>query len=51
MIYWFVNVDGKWSKPYTYYPDAKNNSTKKDVKIYEVDLDALLKKNLVWKSK
>ena len=19
MIYWFVNVDGKWSKPYTYY--------------------------------
>lgn len=27
------------------------NSTKKDVKIYEVDLDALPKKNLVWKSK
>ena len=29
MIYWFVNVDGKWSKPYTYYPVAKYNSTKK----------------------
>lgn len=51
MIYQFVNVDGKWSKPYTYYPVAKYNSTKKDVKIYEVDLDALPKKNLVWKSK
>ena len=37
MIYWFVNVDGKWSKPFTYYPVAKYNSTKKDVKIYEVD--------------
>ena len=51
MIYWFVNVDGKWSKPYTYCPVAKYNSTKKDVKIYEVDLEALSKKNLVWKSK
>lgn len=30
---------------------SQNNSTKKDVKIYEVDLDALQKKNLVWKSK
>ena len=29
----------------------KYNNTKKDVKIYEVDLDALPKKNLVWKSK
>ena len=51
MIYWFVNVDEKWSKPFTYYPVAKYNSTKKDVKIYEVDLDALSKKNLVWNSK
>lgn len=50
MIYWFVNVDGEWSKPFTYYPVAKFNN-KKDVKIYEVDLDALPKKNLVWKSK
>ena len=49
-IYWFVNVDGEWSKPFTYYPAAKYNSIKKDVKIYEVDLDALPKKNLVWKS-
>ena len=31
-------------------PVAKFNN-KKDVKIYEVDLDALPKKNLVWKSK
>ena len=31
--------------------DIKYNNTKKDVKIYEVDLDALPKKNLVWKSK
>lgn len=51
MIYWFVNVDGKWSKPFTYYPVAKYNSTKKDVKIYEVNLDELPKKTLVWKSK
>ena len=34
-----------------YYPVTKYNSTKKDVKIYEVDLDALPKKNLVWKYK
>jgi hypothetical protein len=51
MTYWFVNVDGKWSKPFTYYPVAKFNSTKKDVKIYEVNLDELPKKTLVWKSK
>ena len=34
-----------------YYPVAKFNNIKKEVKIYEVDLDALPKKNLVWKSK
>lgn len=32
MTYWFVNVDGKWSKPYTYYPVAKYNSTKRTSK-------------------
>ena len=49
MIYWFVNIDGKWTKPYTYYPVALYNSTKKNVKIYEINLDELPKKNLVWK--
>lgn len=49
MIYWFVNVNGKWTKLYTYYPVALFNSTKKNVKIYEVNLDELPKKNLVWK--
>lgn len=46
MTYWFVNVDGKWSKPFTYYPVAKYNSTKKDVKIYEVNLDVRLMQKL-----
>ena len=50
MTYWFVNVDGKWQKPFTYYPVAKFNSIKKTVKIYEVNLDELPKKTLVWKS-
>lgn len=50
MTYWFVNVDGKWSKPFTYYPVAKFNSIKKAVKIYEVNLDELPKKTLVWKA-
>lgn len=50
MTYWFVNVDGKWKKPYTYYPVAQFNSTKKAVKIYEVNLDELPKKTLVWKA-
>ena len=50
MTYWFVNVDGKWQKPFTYYPVAKFNSIKKAVKIYEVNLDELPKKTLVWKA-
>ena len=51
MKYWFVCIDGRWLKPFTYYPVAKFNATKKDVKIYELDLDTdLKKKNLVWKS-
>lgn len=50
MIYWFVKIDGRWEKPYTYYPVSKFSSTKKKVEIYEVDLDSLGKKNLVWKS-
>jgi len=48
--YWFVKVNGEWSKPFTFYPVAKYNSAKKEVEIYEVDLDDLKKKNLVWKN-
>lgn len=50
MTYWFVKIDGKWSKPFTYYPVSKYANTKKEIEIYEVDLDQLGKKNLVWKS-
>lgn len=51
MKYWFVKIDGKWSKPFNYYPASKYANTKKDVEIYEVDLDSLGKKNLVWRSR
>lgn len=50
MTYWFVKIEGKWSKPYTYYPGSKFNQTKKHVEIYEVNLENLGKRNLVWKS-
>ena len=50
MTYWFVKIDGRWERPYTFYPVAKITGTKKNVEIYEVNLDELKKKNLVWKS-
>ena len=36
--YWFVKVNGKWSKPYTFYPVAKYNSAKKEVEITKLIL-------------
>lgn len=48
--YWFVKIDGRWSKPFTFYPVAKFQGSKKEVQIFEVDLDDLKKKNLVWRS-
>lgn len=52
MTYWFVKVNGKWSRPYTYYPVSKYLYMNADVEIYEINLDTdLKKKQLVWKSK
>ena len=48
--YYFVKVDGVWQKPFSYYPVSKFNKSNKNVEIYEIDLDDLKKKDLVWKN-
>ena len=49
--YFFVKVDGVWQKPVDHYPVARYHGIKdKDVEIYELNLDDLKQKNLVWKN-